>query len=304
MRFTNKFGLPETLVRAAQVNDANYNKGAVDRSVTQLIAPPRIDVLRKKHFVQIEKDISEEWWALFGSAVHHILEMGAAPNQRVEERLFMEIDGWMVSGMADLQEYHKDDSINASVTISDYKVTTAYALMAQDEPVKAEWMNQLNLLAYLIHHNKVVRIKELQVVAIIRDWQRTQAQTDPLYPNAPVVKLKVPLWSTQKQEAYLMERVRLHREAEMLMELDQPLPECNDSERWERDHKWAVMKAAAKKASKVFDNEKEAAAYAESKGNMFTVEHRPGKSVRCEGNYCGVAEWCEQFQRTKEKQDD
>jgi hypothetical protein len=299
VRFTNKFDLPDTLLRAAQKNEANYSRGQVDRSVTQLIAPPRIDMLRKEHFKEFEKDLSEEWWALFGSAVHHILELGAAPNQRVEERLFIEIDGWKISGMADLQEFHKEDAVNVSVTISDYKVTTAYAL-TQEGGMKPEWVQQLNLLAYLVHHNKVVKIRELQVVAIVRDWQRTQAAVDPLYPQAPVVKLNVPLWSLHKQERYLMERVGLHRETQMLHELGEELPECTDEERWERDHKWAVMKAAAKKASKVFDNEEAAIAYAEEKGVMFTVEHRPGKSVRCEGNYCGVSQWCNQWKRLQE----
>ena len=108
MKYTNKFNLPDTIVRAAHVNDAKYNKGDVDRSVTQIIQPPRIDMLRKAHWQEMEKDISEEWWALFGSAVHHILEMGAAPDQIVEERLNVEIDGWHVSGMTDLQDCGKN----------------------------------------------------------------------------------------------------------------------------------------------------------------------------------------------------
>jgi hypothetical protein len=300
MRFTNKFGLPDTILRAAQVNDALYSKGEVDRSVTQLIAPPRIDALRKAHFQEFEKDLSEEWWALFGSAVHHILEMGAAPNQMVEERLFMEIDGWKISGMADLQEYHKDDAVSVSVTISDYKVTTAYAL-TQEGGVKPEWVQQLNLLAYLVHHNKIVRVKELQVVAIVRDWQRSQAAIDPLYPIAPVVRLKVPLWSLKKQEAYLYERVGLHRETQMLMELGEELPECTDEERWMHGHTWAIMKAGGKKATKVYDNEAEALADLKDRKPGYNAEFRPGKSVRCEGNYCGVAEWCSQWKKLREQ---
>jgi hypothetical protein len=301
MLFTNKFNLPDTLVRAAQVNEANYDRGKVNRSVTQLISPPRIDMLRKAHFKEFEKDISEEWWALFGSAVHHILELGAAPNQKVEERLFMDIDGWTVSGMADLQEFHKEAGGNHSVTISDYKVTTAFALM-KDEIIKPEWEQQLNLLAYLVHHNKLVTIRELQVVAIVRDWQRQQAATDPLYPVAPVVKLRVPCWSLKRQEHFLRERVALHRLTEMLHELDEPLPECSDEERWTRESKWAVMKNDNTKASKVFDNEPAATAYVQDKDkgkDRFVVQSRPGKAVRCEGDYCGVAKWCDQYQRTK-----
>lgn len=298
MKYTNKFNLPDTIVRAAYVNNDKYNKGDVHRSVTQLIQPPRIDMLRKAHFVDMEKDISEEWWALFGSAVHHILEMGASTPTLVEERLACEIDGWKVSGMIDLQEITID-----GLVLSDYKVTTAFALM--QEEVKPEWINQLNLLAYLVHCNKPeFRIAALQIVAIVRDWQRTQAAMDAMYPVAPVVRLKVPLWSVKRQENYLRERVRLHRETEMLHEIGVPLPYCSDEERWMRDSKWAVIKEGSKKAARVFFNEAEAKEHLKERKNGYKVEFRPGKSVRCDGDYCGVAKWCEQWRHMKEHDND
>lgn len=304
MRYTNKHNLPDTIVRAAYVNDGRYDKGKVHRSVTQLIQPPRIDMLRKAHFKEMEKDISEEWWALFGNAVHSILEMGASPNTVVEERLFFEIDGWWVSGMADLQEIHPKKGMRDfdAVSISDYKVTTAYVL-TMDETVKPEWERQLNLLAYLVMMNKPVTIKDLSIIAIVRDWQRTQAQMDPMYPAAPVVRLKVPVWSLARMESYAKERVRLHREAEMLHAIDLPLPECSDEERWVRNTSWAVMKEGSKKASRVYDSEEEAEAdVTERKKPGYKVVFRPGKPVRCDGNYCNVAEWCDQWQAIKEKQ--
>ena len=191
-----------------------------------------------------------------------------------------------------------------SVTLSDYKVTTAYVLQ-MDETIKPEWECQLNLLAYLIKTNKpTAKIKGLQTVAIVRDWQRTQARMDPLYPQAPVVVLKVPLWSLKRQEAYLRERVRLHREAEMLHAIDMPLPECSDEERWVRDTTWAVTKGEGKKASRVYDTEAEAEADLSQRKPGYIVIHRPGKAVRCDGNFCGVAEWCDQWQRQRPKERD
>ena len=294
MRYTNKFGLPDTIVRAAYANDGKYNKGDVDRSVTQLIQPPRIDMLRKAHFREMQKDISEEWWALFGSAVHYILELGVSETSIVEERLYADIDGWRVSGMADLQEYDGD-----GIHISDYKVTTAFAL-AQDETVKPEWEAQLNLLAWLAHTSKKEHVKSLQIVAIVRDWQRSMAAADPSYPAAPVIKLRVPLWSMKRQETYLRDRVRLHRASEMLLEIDEPLPECSDEERWLRNSKWAVVKSGSKKAARVYDTKEDADDDLKARKDGYAVEHRPGKPVRCDGNYCGVAEWCDQWARIKE----
>lgn len=294
MKYTNKFNLPDTIVRAAYVNDERYDKGKVDRSVTQIIQPPRIDMLRKAHFREIEKDVSEEWWALFGNAVHSILEMGATDKMIVEERLFMEMDGWWISGMIDLQEFDKE-----GITVSDYKVTTAYALM-QEGGVKPEWVEQLNLLALLIAVNKDVRVKaNLQIVAIVRDWQRTQAAIDPLYPQAPVVKLNVPLWSMAKQKTFLRDRIRLHRESEMLYDVGIALPYCTDEERWMRDSKWGVIGPKAKKAARVYDNEQDAKDDLAARKPGYRIEYRPGKSVRCDGNFCGVAQWCEQWAAIK-----
>jgi hypothetical protein len=62
------------------------------------------------------------------------------------------------------------------------------------------------------------------------------------------------------------------------------------------------MKNDNTKASKVFDNEPAATAYVQDKDkgmDRFVVQSRPGKAVRCEGDYCGVAKWCDQYQRTK-----
>ena len=291
---------------AAAVQNAKYDKGHVHRSVTQLITPPRIDVLRKQHFTEVEKDISEEWWALFGSAVHAILEMGKGSNQYVEERLFIDIDGWELSGAIDLVTVnHKQKTLS----LRDYKVTTAFVVMKDEDGIKPEWEQQLNMLAYMATKNWEMPITDIGVVAIIRDWQRTQAQIDPLYPIAPVVMVKLPLWSLADQEDFLKARVAEHRNAEMAWDLGIPLPECTDEERWCRQNSWAVMREGGTKAAKVFYNDAEAAADAiernkKVKGNAkpYASYFRPGKSVRCEGNYCQVAEWCDQYARIKESE--
>jgi len=110
----------------------------------------------------------------------------------------------------------------------------------------------------------------------------------------------VPLWSMKRQETYLRDRVRLHRASEMLLEIDEPLPECSDEERWLRNSKWAVVKSGSKKAARVYDTKEDADDDLKARKDGYAVEHRPGKPVRCDGNYCGVAEWCDQWARIKE----
>ena len=49
MKITNKFNVPETLVALATRD--YYTKGKSDYSVTEIISPPRIQRLRRKHDV-------------------------------------------------------------------------------------------------------------------------------------------------------------------------------------------------------------------------------------------------------------
>lgn len=291
MEFTNRYGLPDTIIRAVRKRDANYNSKA-DRSVTQLIGPPQIDILRKAHFKEMTKDVSDDMYALLGSAVHQILEWGAGDNT-AEERLFATIRGWTVSGAIDLQQ--EGDKLS----IIDYKVCAAYSLLKNDGN-KPEWEAQLNCYAYLLWLNKGVQPSSIKVCAIIRDWSRRDA-ADPFYPPAPIVLIDLPLWSVERQEAYIKNRIDLHQDAAMKFELDQPLPECTPDERWSTGDRWSVTKPGGKRASRTFPTEDEARSYAAEREFPDTsVEFKPGRSVRCA--YCQVSEWCQQYANMTEQE--
>lgn len=323
-------------MRAAQYSRRAYDETHTrpsHRSVTQLILPPRIDLLRKRHHNELTSDVADEFWALLGSAVHHILEWGAESHQEAEERIYTEIDGWIISGMLDVQNnlvdgMDENGKERKEIHIQDYKVTAAYNLLKENfnpetgkaEP-KTEWVQQLNMQAYLVEKEKNIPVTSLEIVAIVRDWQRRLAQGDPFYPVAPVVRVPIPLWTTEKQEAYIRERIHSHRHAEMMTELssgDDDLPECSPEERWENGTKWAVWKIGkiggrGKRPTRVASSEAEAQAIVDNLtrdmgvagGKKFTyeIEHRPGKPSRCVGNFCSVSEWCSQWKndpRSKE----
>jgi len=130
-------------------------------SVTELLNSPRIVQLKRKHWDEIETDASEMVWALFGSAVHNILEHGKDDHHIVEERIFTEHEGWKLSGAIDLQEVEGD-----GIIISDYKVTGAWSVMNE----KQDWHNQLNIYGWLVEKVKKQPVKKLQIIAIVRDW--------------------------------------------------------------------------------------------------------------------------------------
>lgn len=296
MRFTNRHDIPETIVRASEVMRKKYNKGKVDRSVTQLISSPRIDLLRKRHWEDMENDISEEWFSLFGTAIHHILDAGRTVMQTTEERLYGSLDGWEFSGAIDVQE-----PVPSGYRISDYKVCSASQAMKAMNSGKSEWEAQQNIYAWLVRNAKGIEVTEICVVAIIRDWQRWKAKFDPTYPSAAIKVIDLPLWTPEEQEQYILARIRAHRNAEMNIEIGADIPECSDEERWASPPKWAVKKGEdSRRATKVFDTKDEAVAFAKEK-QCSVIEHRPGSSMRCEENFCRVAEWCDQFARMKEE---
>ena len=81
----------------------------------------------------------------------------------------------------------------------------------------------------------------------------------------------------------------------MNYDLVQMFPPCSDEETWKRDDAWAVKKKGLKRAMRVFDNEAEAKDFSEAQSVATEIEYRAGEPVRCNGNYCGVAEFCSQF---------
>lgn len=279
MKLTNSNGLPEAIVRAIKHRNSMYNARA-DISVTSLISPPQLDTLRKAHANEIVRDASEELFALLGSAVHQILEWGSQ-DEITEERLFVKYNDWTISGQIDLQR--DGDNLN----IVDYKVTAAYSITGD---LKKEWIEQLNLYAYLVWINKGIRVSSINIVAIIRDWSRKQATMDMTYPQSPVLTIPLPLWSIAEQEEYLRTRVRMHQETRFAYDMGTEMIECSHEERWAKPDKWAVTKKGQKRA-KVFTDELEANSYAEEHG--VEVEFRPGESTRCLF-YCPIRIWCPQ----------
>ena len=117
------------------------------------------------------------------------------------------------------------------------------------------------------------------------------------YPEAPITIIPIELWSDEQQDQYISDRVKLHQDAEFERLTGGSLPLCSDLERWARPSTWIVKKIANKRAMRVFDLEEEAQQYFQDNDldNKHCVEERKGKNVRCESDYCGVAQWCDQF---------
>lgn len=284
MKITNRHNLPDTFLSFARKD--NYSKGKSDISVTTLIDAPRVNILRQQESDKIEVDAVDMIWPLLGTAVHHMLETADPKgNVTMEERLFVDINGWTVSGQIDHQE-----EIGGMIHISDYKVTSVWSVIYGKE----DWVRQLNCYAQLVRMAKGRDVRSVRIIAVLRDWQRREAQFKPEYPQAPVVSVDIPLWPEEQAMAYMQERVTLHQDAQLLWDTQEAVVECSDEERWTKPTTYAVMKKGAKRATKVFDSVDDAKAHADTLGFGYGVTTREGGRTRCE-NYCSVAEFCTQW---------
>jgi len=282
MIITNNTNLPEPVFQALTRSD--YSRGKSNRSVTQLIDSPRVRILRKEHDADITEDASDMVWSVLGTAVHKMFEDTDVDGHLAEERLYAEFENWVISGAIDVQRRESDGSI----AILDYKCTSVWSVIHG----KPEWELQLNFYAWLVTESKDEVVSDIKVCAVLRDWQRKKADMDSSYPQAPIVLIDIPVWDHWRQDAYVKDRVRLHQAAEFERLTGGKLPLCSDAERWRKPPVFARKKQGYKRAIKLYDTLEEAQSAC---GSGEEVEVRQGSYVRCEGNWCRVAEFCDQW---------
>lgn len=281
MIITNKFNVPAPLVTLA--SKEYYSKGESSYSVTEIMAPPKIKRLREQYNDKIESDVADMLWSMLGSALHVVMERGETPGFLSEERLFAEVDGITISGAIDLQQ-----ETDNGVVIIDYKFTSAWAVMQE----KKEWEEQLNIYKWLVENVKKKKVVGLQICALVRDFSRHETKEG--YPNAPIHMVDIPMWDAVFTESFIRGRLDMHREAKMAQDFGEELQDCSPAERWMTETKYAVKRDGRKTAIRVLDDKEEARILADKEKGY--VEVRPGEPKRCTGNFCGVAQWCKQYQ--------
>tara|TARA_Y100000816_G_C26091694_1_gene577017 strand:+ start:969 stop:1874 length:906 start_codon:yes stop_codon:yes gene_type:complete len=296
MKITNKSNLPKVIERAV-INDP-YDSSGSNISTTRLIAPPRIRVLEMRNWDLIEDDVSNRIFSLLGQSVHHILERSKLKVDLAERRLFYKDDkitnGWTLSGQFDLLSRQGD--------LTDFKVTSAWAALDALTNGKDEWENQLNVLDFLCRKNqktltrykKEVKVKSLNIMAILRDWSKLKVMQSDNYPRKQVVMIPIRRWSEEEQENYVQARIKLHQDAE---KSDQ-LPLCTAKERWRKEDSYALMLDNRKTARRVLPTREEMDKYMKEnkyvEGQGCRVVFRAGEDVRCQ-HYCSVNQFCSHF---------
>ena len=295
VKYTDKYNLPTGVSNALRNINSSYSRGDSDISVTQLIDSPQIKILKEKYDDQIEQDLSEMFWSVLGTSVHHIIEHSDTTENTIKEKRFYgKCNEWKISGAIDrvilknLTGYENETIEIAE--IEDYKCTSVWSIIYPKE----SWTNQLNVYAWLLRQNNYLP-KSLSIIVLARDWQKSKAQESinngGNYPPLPIHKVDIPLWSDEKQDAYVLDKVKTHQEADMLFYTENIQIGCTDEERWKNPPSFAVKVKEKKRALKVFDLEEDAQDYAKNTLNSY-VEERPSIARRCK-DYCNVKQFCE-----------
>lgn len=285
MRITNKLNLPEPFVAAAK-GDGRHAPKPKTYSVTQMLKGVRQVLLERRHADELEQDAADMVWAVFGTAVHSILEGGSETDSQIKEGFVSADmpDGYALTGIFDLYD-------DATGTVTDWKTASVW------KAIYDEWDDyRRQLLAYCwILRQMGFEAKRGQIVALLKDHSKAKAKFDHTYPQHPVF-VKEFDFTDEEVEAcgeWLRGRFAEIAAAEGLP--DDELPLCTDEERWAKPAKWAVMKKGRKTAVRLYDSESDASerAASENKGSdgPYYVEERPGTDGRCP-DYCAAAPFC------------
>lgn len=222
MKITNNSKIPDALFRFLSQDTYDYEGRGDSFSVTELLNPVQMIVLKRRHYKEIEIEAKDRLWVLLGSGVHRLLE----DEEGIEkpERLGISVLGRGVSGKFDRIFDGK---------ITDYKVTSAFTLMYGDREI--EFILQLSLYRYLYYKVKGILLgKHGSIIALLRDWAERNVGTH-RYPTSNAVELTYKLMSTQETGEWLEHKVSKVIKAEKLK--DEKLPECTPEERWFNEKK-------------------------------------------------------------------
>ena len=280
MIITNKLNLPSPFVSLAQ-RDYVYEPN--EYRVTSLLKGIRETILERRHHKEIERDVSDMVWLLFGTAVHGILEKHQELGHELkEERIKVPIGDYILSGQFDL--YNDETKI-----VTDYKTASVWKIIFGDFE---DWRRQT--LIYCLMLRKIgFDAQGGQIVAFLKDHSKRDAKIKSDYPQFPVQVVKFDFTDDDFKECeeWLMARFEEIAAAEKLP--DDELPICTPDERFNSGDKFAVMKKGRKTALRVLDTMEEAEQWkAENGGDEIVI--RPGEDKKCL-DYCAACEFCSYY---------
>lgn len=285
---TNKLGLPETFVNFAK---SDYEYKPKEYRVTSLLKGLKETILEQRHRKEVDQDVSDMIWLIFGTAVHKVLEESQEGNAELkEERMRIKVGDYTLSGQFDL--YNADTH-----TITDYKTASVWKIISKDFK---EWKMQTSIYAYMLE-DMGFKVDHTEIIAMLKDHSKAKAKHDLSYPQLPVERIYFDLGISYKDTVknFLEAKFESIRQAEQMA--DDDIPPCTPEERYNDGDKYAVMKKGNKKATRVVSTKQEAEDYikwaVENKGlkeKDLSIELRKGEDKKCK-DYCSVCKFCNYY---------
>jgi hypothetical protein len=279
MKINNKLNLPEGLVKAVKTERHNAERCI---SATTLLQGVKQIILTDRHWEELEDDVSDRIWAIWGTAVHSLLEQ-EGETDFTEQEMSYKVSGITVTGRIDNYDM-------ASETIYDYKTASVNKIKFSDFK---DWYLQGMIYAWLLTRNKFP-VKHCRFIALLKDHSKTEAMRDHQYPKNPVFVYEFPVTAKGIFEIGAFIRNRVNGYEKYLKTPDDNIPPCLPEERWDRPSVFAVKKEGRQRAVRLFDVKEEAEQKAAELGTGHFVEHRPGESVKCL-NYCLCCGFCNYY---------
>lgn len=291
MILTNKYNLPEQFVNAV---NKDYIPTPQQYSVTTLLNPSRQVILSRRYNSEIEEDVSDMIYAILGTAFHSLLENSKENDDELKEEYLKQELSCLDERLKDYRLSGKADLYNAKENkIIDFKTTSSFKFVLKDFE---DYRMQLLMYAWLF--NKIgFKTDKGQIIAILRDWQKSKAKFDSSYPQSQVqtIEFKFTDKDFEEIEKFIATKFIELKNCESLK--DEDLPLCSMEDRWNDGNKYAVKKKGNKRADRVFDSEEEAREYLADKENTHEIEVRPGEDRRCL-EYCSCCKFCTYWQKT------
>lgn len=278
MIITNRLNLPRAFEHMCA---QEYECAPNEYRVTSLLKGIRETMLERRHHREVEVDVADMIWLLFGTAVHSILERQPEGDEELrEERIKVPFDGYILSGKFDLY-------CGKQMKITDYKTCSVWKVIYGDY---ADWRRQLLIYAWMMRRIGF-EVNTGEVVAIMKDHSKRDAKIKADYPQYPVrvIQFHFAPKDFMEIEQWLKDKFAEVKRCEALP--DDELPLCTPDERFNSGDKYAVMKKGRKTALRVLDTREEAEAWMAVNDKGDYIEVREGEDKKCI-DYCRVAPFC------------
>lgn len=300
-KITNKLNLPKQLV---DLISSDYQPKEHQYSCTTILKPTRQVILERRHNDEIEQDVSEMVWCIFGILAHSVIENSQEDvGQFKEEKLKVdlgkyckELEGYYLSGRSDMI-----DLIDKCIT--DWKTASCWKVIYKDFE---DWRKEMLIYAWAVK-DMGFEIDKAQAIAFLKDHNKTKAKIDSSYPQLPVwvEKFKFTDKDFKDIEEFTKNRFLELKKYEDVP--DEELPMCSMEERWNDGNKYIVIKKGNKRATKIHETLEEAQKHLDNLEKdypgVYEIQERIGEDKKCL-EYCSCCKFCSYYQEKYLKRDE